>query len=232
MTTGAAVASLPVTAGLVGHWDPSDAATHTMSAAYLIQLDDKSGGNRHLVKHATQNAPTLGALNGLTAMSFAAARLLNTSGFPMSGTGDSYTLAFVATPSSVANAYLLEFGSNVSTRDAVISNYGGKSFERYADGSSTTRYDIAASATPGHHVITITRSGNTWSSTLDGVAAGSGSGALAAIAAPYLWVGGSNILTTDHTTGTIGEIVLYDTALSAGDLDLVEDYLKTKWGVA
>ena len=228
VTTGAPATPLPVTAGLVGHWDPSDEATRTMTNDTLTQLADKSGGSRHLVKAPEQGAPTLTTINGITAMAFGVARLQNRAGFPMSGTGNSYTLAFVATPSSAARAYLLEFGISASTRDAVISNYGGKSYERYSDG---LRYDISAGAT-GHHVITITRSGDAWSSTLDGVAAGSGSNANAAIAAPNLWVGGSNILTTDHATAAIGEIVLYDTALSAGDLDLVEAYLKTKWGVA
>jgi hypothetical protein len=80
---------LPVTSGLWGWWDASDAATITDAGSGKVsQWDDKSGNGRHVTQASPGNRPTTGirTINGLNAIDFVRA---NNQALTRSGLGSS-----------------------------------------------------------------------------------------------------------------------------------------------
>lgn len=146
--------------------------------------------------------------------------------------GSTNTLIVVCTPSSTANSYIFGGGHGGGT-PAFISGFSSLAFEYY--NGSGERATFAAS-TSGFHILTLTRSNSgTADGYFDGVSAFS-----IAIDGGNNWNGsevseiGANGAGggDDFYNGDIAEILHWPSVLSGGNLTLIHNYLKSKYGIA
>ncbi len=217
--------------GLQVWLDPSDSATVTLVATKVSQLNDKSGNAKHVTQGTDSRRPTITTLNGLNALSFAGAQALGHSSLTAVPLGTAQTVLMVATKSTGAGgAYTITMtdGAAQANHMTIASNYAPGAFEVYAQNVFSVQFTIVVSST-GHHVVGLRRDGTAITGRYD--AAASGSGTASANNAVYAWaLGAQGPDALAPMTGTIGEVIITNTALSAGDLASAESYLKSRWG--
>lgn len=198
-----------------GIWlDPSDAATVTLNGATVAQINDKSTNSRHFTQGTAGAQPTYATggsgINSLGCLSFDGGDTLN---------GPSYTLAQPYTL-----AIVIKFGTT-GAQQAIFNNttlwISGGFFGLWAGATLA-----GPAADTALHTMVAVYNGGSSSFRIDGSATtgtGGGTGAsgtweLSRAVAPLL------------TGSKVGEVIVYPSALSAGDLTALEGYLKAKWG--
>ncbi len=228
--------------GLTAWWDPSDTATITASGGKVTQMLDKSGMRNHLYQAATYG-PTTGTRtqNGLNVLDFYATirSSLYTETFSQR---QPLTIFVVAqTDSLTCDSYgkscILGWSSMTSAANAGACIAQGGSLgqmQLYAGTFTTLQYITANTATQ----FTAVFDGASSHLDMNGTASANGnpgSNSYGNISRVML---GQVVYdyTADHAgydaawNGWIGELLVYDGALSAGDRATVEAYLKAKWG--
>lgn len=236
----AAASGLPYTANLVGWWDPSVAASVTLSSGKVSQLNDLSGNAWHMLQATATNQPTYttGMQNGLNGLTFSGAQHLTPSSTKAYG---ALTLFVV-----------VRFTNNASTGIAFgYSGYSADFQNRNANGA-TPNLTWAMQAKPGPsgtavlktnnasldtawHVAHVLRDTTTFDPRHDAGSAwvqptGFSNGTLSAVTNPgKLWLGTRNDLAVPYT-GEMGEVLLYNAVLGSTDRTNVLNYLKAKWG--
>ena len=228
----AATAFVPTDIAGVFLWlDADDASTITDAGAGAVsEWRDKSGNARHVSQATAGDRPTTGSVtvNGLNALAFAGDKLVRDP-TTLVALG-SHTRFIVATPSSVASRYLFQLLNKAGgAQFAFISAYSSVAYEEYAATVATVRYGIGPAGATGVNLLTTKRDGTAWASRFNGAASGSATSTSAALEVTAIGVGGS--ISDPGMTGTIAEILVYDSALSTEQVAQVESYLATKWGV-
>lgn len=229
---------------LVAWWDADDASTITDTAGAVTAWSDKSGNGNTLSTHT--GAPTTGVrtMNSLNVLDFDGNDILAAS--PL-GVTTSQTIIVVTESDDFANTtVLLEHSTNTNnligmflapvnpSSNAMTSKWHGSNNPNTAetlkqfqtDWSTATPYVITTQC-DGTHAGNIMRRNGTLlnvtnvSDALDpGVVSIPGS----------FFVGGRSSGIIPYN-GSIGELLIYDGALSTSDLEDVEAYLANKWGV-
>jgi hypothetical protein len=234
--------------GLTGWWDAGDASTlydattgGSLVAAdgAVARLQDKSGNNRHFTQATSGSRPERKASikNGLDVLRF------NGSSSQMGNTA-TYSQVMALTQSTV---FIVASATAVTTNNANIwqnatvlaeppSGTGhGFAVFRSNNTVSSFGYDSAyrtanVSYTAGNWAVFTTRHG---SATLAVRVNGGTEGTVALGKREFF----SNALSlgvnhnSDYFDGDLGEIVVYNVALSDADMNAVESYLQNKWGI-
>ena len=222
--------------GLAAWWDASDAASITTVSGRVSQWNDKSGNGVHATQSTANNRPenTSATLNGRAVMTFDGSNDI----MSFTGTARTDETQFVVVrnnmvASAVSNQQILGDASSGFGVTAVIKNDGSTNSDVFTHcggfslGTTSARYQFPANNPFGPAVVSAIRSSASGGILrTDGVQRAtcttSNSYALARIGG----VGSSLPL-----NGYIAEIVIYSRALSVADVQRVERYLGTKWGV-
>jgi hypothetical protein len=222
--------------GLAAWWDASDAASITTVSGRVSQWNDKSGNGVHATQTTANNRPvnTSQTLNGRAVMTFDGSNDI----MSFTGTARTDETQFVVVrnnmvASAVSNQQILGDASSGFGVTAVIKNDGSTNSDVFTHcggfslGTTSARYQFPANNPFGPAVVSAIRSSASGGILrTDGVQRAtcttSNSYALARIGG----VGSSLPL-----NGYIAEIVIYSRALSVADVQRVERYLGTKWGV-
>lgn len=238
--------------GITAWWDPDDASTVTLSGGTTItQVEDKIGSN-HLVQALSLGTPAKATSGGRDWMSFTGgARVLwcadEAASALLFGSGE-FSLVAVFKTSGVAAERIINKGSNSTGRYLVALNGGGGAGNYRGfihDGSSPANSIVGSGSNDGSpHAIAVIRdnSANLLRVRADGAEIGtvstSGLGDIDETGTANLFshflVGAAPLTsstTTDHFTGQIGEILVFNTALSGTDLSDLETYLESKWSI-
>lgn len=225
-------------AGLEAWYDASVASSVTLVSTFVSQWDDLSGNGLHLTQSVEANRPGTGTINGLTAVDFDGSNdRLERSGY----TGTVGTVFSVHSLDVYQNGMVYEF-----LKASGGSVYGMSMLAR-ALGAGASEYTVAGrngaassdSFNNGDQQIfnqqrltTQTYDGTTSITTVDGTnLAGSTAVTLSNTATILL---GARRQTSSYSlllNGQIGEVVAYNRVLTASEIDKVESYLASKWGV-
>jgi hypothetical protein len=222
--------------GLAAWWDASDAASITTVSGAVSQWNDKSGNGVHATQTTANNRPvnTSQTLNGRAVMTFDGSNDI----MSFTGTARTDETQFVVVrnnmvASAVSTQQILGDASSGFGVTAVIKNDGSTNSDVFTHcggfslGTTSARYQFPANNPFGPAVVSAIRSSASGGILrTDGVQRAtcttSNSYALARIGG----VGSSLPL-----NGYIAEIVIYSRALSVADVQRVERYLGTKWGL-
>jgi hypothetical protein len=195
-----------------------------VSGTAVTQWNDKSGNAGHATQTNSGNRPTFTG-SGVV-FNAASSQCLN-----MNTTfASTHSLYIVATPTSATGVYL--FGRTYpSSHPSFIINYTGTALEYYAGGDGTTRTTLASPT----------------STFVAGYVRTFGTGVVARYNGTNIPIGGAP--TTENSsiawgslgcsapaygnfyTGTIYELIIYNTTLSTIQCQKIESYLTQKWGL-
>lgn len=234
--------------GLQGWYDASDAASITDTGAGAVsQWNDKSGNVRHLTQGTGGARPTTGtnSQNGLNVLTFDSGDFLAAATAAdwkfLHATGGSTTF-FVANYTTGTKTVLGTAAYSTSSTGVVMAGNGGAFYSIGVRGGGAANYeDTSATWAGGAYNVVAVRldTGNGTAASrcqinIDG-GASTGNNALTNAASTSnpafaLHVGRVTSGGANPFIGQIAEIIIYNTLLGTSDRQLVEAYLKTKWG--
>ena len=217
--------------GLLGWWDAADTGTITATGGSVDQWNDKSGNGRHLVDGAT--APTTGAttINGLNVLDFSDDQLIYDAGSDILDV-DPYTLVFVVRmPGTGVVDRFVAFVKSAGGNDFE----GGNAVTHVSPTGDTTCLSVSSDGSgavvdaPSNVLFRArtSKNGTTWTTAVDDTVdtATLASSTLSLVRRIYI----GTTPTGAGFTGSLGEVALYNSVLSAGELDDLNDYLVAKW---
>lgn len=244
-------APLPVTTGLKAHYDASDTATISLSGSEVTQWNDKSPNGFNLTQGTSARRPSSGVntLNGKNVITFGGDDILvasTASDWKFLHDSSKATWFIVAffdtvqeldylfnTTTSSATAGMYFYRLNDTLGSAVFRGVSGTNVWGFDEGSlpdatakSITMYSDTTNATANLRVKYKINGGSY-------INPNSGSTDAVSTANPdhALYVGAGTTAGLSGLNGRIAEIVIYTGLLSDVDVDSVNSYLTTKWGL-
>jgi hypothetical protein len=221
--TAPVAAGLPMT-GLQLWLDADDASTFTYNGGRVSEWRDKSGNNRHAALAASGPIHD-GVINGRAAVRF---DLGVTAALTITAFAASYTAAelFVVIDITTENsgAYFGLWGTATD-----FSHYptGGVIYESWG---TTVRKTVGNPVTDvlNPHIYNLQTAANYYAARINSEALFStATNTVGFRATPY-----EIPMSANCPVGLMGEFVMYDRVLSAGDRTAADAYLRTKWGIA
>jgi hypothetical protein len=227
----------PVT-GMSVWYDASDATTFTYSSSNIIsQWSDKSGNSRNATQATTSQQPTrqTNVINGLPVVRFDGSN--DYLEFTNILSGDTtFTVFWVLRPVAVTTGYKPSFAflSNAPDVDYGALHYINPSAQGasypFGGNSGWGNYDNSGSYTANSvYLMEFIADGSTWkvfkAGTQEGTNNTGGSPSYA-----KTWIAAQNN-PPRFSQFDFGEILVYNTALSAGDVTTNRNYLNAKWGL-
>lgn len=200
-------------------WLKADAITGLADGAALTTWEDSSGEDNDAAQATADNKPTYktNILNGLPVVRFdGTADFLQTPDLGLSQPG---TVLIVASRTAAAERHMLD---GTSTRWLM----GGTATNWIMFAGSVL--DTGDAQDTDAHVHTCIFNGASSKYRLDGTEIGSGDAGAQGLAMTLIGCGNSQ---TAFHPGDIAEVLIYDSALSAGNLALVEAYLSAKYAL-
>lgn len=229
---------IPITANLHSRFDASNLASITSTDGLVSQWNDISGNNRNALALAFQPSTGLTTQNGLNVLNFNNQVMIA----PASITSNSFTYFFVGSKTNAGTASHTysrwmslwnSGGTDYDNLNSIISSYttttqGGWTPSTWAYRNNSTI--IAKSHTYGLANLSVLRlSGSTVTQIHNGGSA-TGSTSATSLNVDRLSIGGAASGVADSfLNGWVGEIVVYNTALSDADITTVSNWLKAKW---
>ena len=210
-------------AGLAAWYDPSNAGSISQTAGSVDQINDLSGNARHLLATTTQR-PTTGthtSTRGKNVLAFnGSSNYMQTNG--------TFSLNQPNTVFVVAKALATTDGSTIFTGKLAFS---GENLLRI----STTKFAIYAglevfggtTVNSSQNIHTCLFNGSSSSYLLNGVSDGVGD-AFINFLSPGITIG-ARTGGTANWNGDIGEVIVYNALLTAGQINQVGNYLSAKW---
>lgn len=225
--------------GLVHWWDANDAATLTLSSGAVETWTSKAGAKTAASQSIANNRPATTTVNGKTALLFDGSNDgLNFTG--TSRTDETWILAAAQTADQSGQRQMLSDGGNGTGMSATKASVKllEVAFGGFTEGTNRLRVEYAgtASALMGPGVFTCVRSAAAGGFVfIDGTQR---TGAVSPFASSFSTSAADTMQRIGYYSsslfqfqGWIGEILLYDRALSAADRLKVERYLGKKWGI-
>ena len=232
--------------GLALWLDASDTATITLDGSNNVsQWNDKSGNGKHATQATTLNRPSgTATISGLGAIGF-------------DGTNDCLQVASLALPSSITiflvytqtnsttKLFFMEHSADAAANDGVFVYGSIPSTTIRRSGAATSNTPAPQTPTQGTAARqttvmfdrTLAADGKIARFWRDGtestmVASGTNSGVTVAssTATTTLNIGSRNGGASLPFQGSLGDLLIYDSALSSTNRQAVEAYLKAKWG--
>ena len=234
---GGAVALSPVS-GMAIWYDANDAGTFTYSSSNIIsQWGDKSGNSRNATQATVAEQPTrvTSVINGLPVVRFDGSN--DSLGFTNILNSDtSFTIFWVLRPRNVANGYQPSFSSQTSpdADDGALhyinnSNNGAsypfqtKSWQTY---DNTNTYVANTS-----YLMEFIADGSVFKVFRNGTQESTNKNVGSAPAYSQTNMAKQNNPGGRFSAFDFGEVLIYTTALSAGDVTTNRNYLNAKWGL-
>lgn len=227
--------------GLTAWWDPSDTSSITSSSGYVTKLNDLSGMRNHLYQTSTYG-PITGTRtqNGLNVLDFYASTRasLYSETFNQAQPCTIFVVAQTdtLTVDSFGKSALIGWSSATGYGGCAIAQAGSLGQTQLNAGGAWYTYQYIAANTPAQ--LTAVFDGSSSHLDLNGTASANlppGTQGWGNASRFHLGqVGGE--YTADKAgydgawNGWVGELLVYDGALSSGDRATVEAYLKAKWG--
>jgi hypothetical protein len=215
--------------GLVGWWDFSDATTMftddgvtpvSLDGALIYRINDKSASGANLTQATEAERPSYetNLQNSLSGANFSTAAITGTL-----TQAQPATVILVAKKASTSSTGVF-FSGNSAADFHLYSNITTGVFGGYCGVNGLVG---STDQTGAWHVFTYIINGATSSIFVDGTSYDTGDAGTNTINAPRL---GRDRSATNPYDGDMGEVLIYNGALSAGDRDTVETLLQTKWG--
>lgn len=247
---GTVIGSPDTVTGLVGWWDPSDSATITTSGGDVTDMTNKASGASAASDFAGDSPdPSQGTINSLDALSFFTGEAMSHDDAAAEtnfGTG-SFTISIVIETSQTIRGVLWGKGDTTGPRVRIDINASssGDAFVFVDDDTNTVNITDGSGINDGSpHMITmwVDRTNDIMRLYVDGVQQGSDAdissvtGTLSASGgdADRQLLGAATAGATavqNGYNGLMGEVLVYDNALSSSDLTTIHDYLSSKWGI-
>lgn len=225
-------------AGLTHWWDANDSATLTLNSGAVEAWASKAGAKISATQTTANNRPTTTSVNGKTALLFDGSN----DGFSFAGTSRTDETWIVAAAQNVGTgtqAILNDAGNghgilaSAASVKLIEAGFGGG----FVEGVNRLRvqYHPTSAQPAGPLVVSVVRSAAAGGFVfIDGtqrVSAINGASSFTSSQATTLQRIGFYSSTLWPWNGWIGEILLYDRALSASERSKVEKYLGKKWGI-
>jgi len=231
--TAAAPAPSPNPLGtLWAWWDFADTSTITLDGSGKINsIADKTGNGHNAVQATASQRPSESTLNGLNCGLFnsAAQTMLVTTGWPTL-LSQPFTVAVVWTQTiaSSVNYQPGPIGGTPSPPPAILfDNFNNTSLVMQQGAGSIL---VAKAAPYTQQQATLTFNGASSTFRVNGVStAGTVDGDTMTNFALGTSHNPSDVTIVQEMDGKLGEVLVYEGALSASQLSAVESYLKTKW---
>lgn len=221
--------------GLTGWWDASNTGTIADTGGYVTQLDDLSGNANHLVQ-TYPNGPMTGTRtqNGLNVLDFVPRCALYKTGFVQAQPCTMFVVMATDTLSNDGSGLRAAVGwSDTGTSCGLAQNGSGNIYlEAGAGGTAST----IAATTPTQYTAVINGAAShvdkdgVGGSTLNPGSNGWGTNTALILGEVEKRSAPSHFGYQVAWDGWIGEVLIYDGALSSGDRATIEEYLKAKWG--
>lgn len=243
--TGATAIPLPPVSGYYLLFDASDASTITASGGYVSQWNDKSGNALNATNSggAAGGCPQTGinTRNGLNVLTYtqnstngAAGGLTNNSGtFPADPNLDIW-LVRKQSNGSVTSGSAFGIGNDQAGNDKVTYQFYDNSDSKYLSGANGGNIRSTASQSGNWNITRFTKSGAAAqfyvNNTSQGTASFNYNLANSRFQVGALPQAGATNNGVYLMNGDLAEVLVYKTALSAGDATSTYNYLKSKWG--
>ena len=223
----------PRLSGLTAWYDFSDSTYLTLSSTAIRQALDRSGnGNDTAVQGTGSARPTFTAsqINGLSAGVFDGGDTLALPAALYTIPAGNNTIFTVAAPTDLGQGAVIEFSESADSVETI--RYGlTTNSVAYKNYTAPGILESLTFDTLVPNIITVFRSGTTESISINGGTAvtDSSGGNVTGISSAYL---GSSAGDVPFFTGKLGEVLVYNRALTAAEITSVQNYLSAKWSVA
>jgi hypothetical protein len=225
---------------LVGWWDADDATTFTFSSGTSVsQWNDKSGNGYHLAQGTAGNQPTRsGTVNGRSSVVFDGTDdFLSVASFDMTGSAK-LSVAVVFSSVSGGDRVIVETSANYNNNNGafIVSRASNNTLNMGRRGVVTSLFNTTATITTTPSVFVGTADALlTTNETLawvngDGSGAYSVNGNTSGDNQTYTLFIGARGGTSFRLNGQIAELIITKDVLSTNDRELLQSYLKDKWG--
>lgn len=234
--------------------DAADTSTISLSGSAVTQWNDKSGNSRNFAQSTSGNRPSSGTRtqNGKNIIDFDGSddRLVSSSAsstWTFLHDGTQYTVFFAAVKDLDAFGDLLGNNANSSANTGVAFSEANSLrlahyISRGVSGTAVLDNITSNNTVSGYHYWSVQAKPSDASATNrsairyksgSAITNNSNTGAVNTGTASFdLTIGDSKGNTTNLPfNGGLGEILIYNSYLSAGDMTKVNDYLAAKWGV-
>jgi hypothetical protein len=209
--------------------DGSDLSSMTFSGSTITQWNDKSTNNRHTSSYS--GTPTLTTINNVQAVSFNGSSDF-TGSIPGSGTALTVCIVGTRTAGATTNGGVVCFGRSGQTDNGDVGSlsiYNGDSTIRVMLSTRTVNSQITyIGAEP--YIFILIFDGTNVNTYLDGLIVGSSVSVTGTFAfTGYKIANRAGTSGTIRHTGSIGEVIVFNSALSTTNRNYVEQYLANKW---
>lgn len=226
-------------------WLKADAGVYQDSAGIVPvgadtdpvgKWEDQSGTGNHFAQATSGARPSYQTLeqNGLPAIKGDGSNDYLSGNAPITGGGNRTIFIIVKPDTTATEKYWVDFGNNTSSgKDYRIGNAAASKFGvKVEDGN---RLFTTAVSTAAYHIVTVKQSGSSTTNIdawVDGAALTVSSTTSRTINTANSGRIFANYTGTLFSACLIGEIIVYDSALSETDRQQVEDYLATRWNLS
>lgn len=233
-------------ANLYTWYDAADSSTITQSGGFVSQLNDRSGNGRNLTQSTSSYQPrtginTLGGRNTITFdgiddflwcnISLTSNNLTFFIIYNRFSGGDTYGRLLSMANTYGANDYSDTNGFEIHTSAVSFNGVTPPLVGGYRNNAAIASIAIAY-GTP--YLTNGTLNGGNFSVT-NGTTASSntstGTTSTTSISSGVLAIGSSTQLTDQNLSGYIGEHLIYNRVLNAGEIDSIRSYLLQKWSI-
>lgn len=220
---------LPITTNLIFHVDPSNVGSVTLNGANVSALSDLSSSAKTVNQTTAANQPeyVVNAKNGLNAIRHIAAiqqfLTITSTAIPASHT----VFTVIRRPVSGIESHGIGGGASqlfpfVWFTDNLLYTASNGTLVSVGSASTSTGWFYITSRRNGTTQIRLRRNGTTVGDVT------SGSAVTSAASGNWTHIGYRGGV---YNNSEVGEIIAYNTNLSDADVDTVESYLATKWGI-
>ena len=213
--------------------DAADVSTMTLSGSNVTQWNDKSGNGRNASNLQTGALLTTNVQNGLSVLRF-------------NGSTNNYSVSYSSFPRTAYTIFTVQFLSDSSSTYRRVIHGGASTNDQFLfvgvvgqnvatfTGSGSAWNDLNANTPNSNNlnlwrIVTTWVSGSTLTPYVDGTAQNNKTGTTAAF--NNLTIGLSSASGNQRWFGDVGEIIIFDSALSTGQRQQIEGYLAWKWGL-
>jgi hypothetical protein len=229
-------------------FDAADSQSILASSGAVFQWSDKSGNSRHVFQSVSASRPTTGtnSLNGLNVFNFDGGDWLSSGAtlpFSNSTNFNVFAVATLAventfssvfstgTPGGTGAAAAFQVGNFTGARRMATDFWAPSGMRGSTTLATATPYILSYAVTPWADMRTVAdfrlngapETETAYGTSLAATSLTNGAAFIGAFGAS---------LATSRWNGQIAEVIVYDMVMTSAQVESIEQYLSTKWGVA